>query len=244
MSCDNIADKFAELEAEYNGLKFTSMMDQGEYISLIIRSIMQSLLLGAVFAVLILLLFLRHIKSTLITVFSIPVSIIFAIVLMYFSGISLNMISPSGLAVAVGMLVDNSIVVIENTLRLRREGVPPAKAAIAGAKQVGGAITASTITTVCVFVPIIFTDGITRDLFSDMALTIGYSLSASLIVAMTLVPAMSANLLAGPVPEEKAGFKGFLRTRRSLGRISVPMWPFILSDRLLIVALVSRYLTN
>lgn len=209
--CDNIADKFAELEAEYNGLKFTSMMDQGEYISLIIRSIMQSLLLGAVFAVLILLLFLRHIKSTLITVFSIPVSIIFAIVLMYFSGISLNMISLSGLAVAVGMLVDNSIVVIENTLRLRREGVPPAKAAIAGAGQVGGAITASTITTVCVFVPIIFTDGITRDLFSDMALTIGYSLFASLIVAMTLVPAMSANLLAGPVPEEKAGFKGFLR---------------------------------
>ena len=89
--------------------------------------------------------------------------------------------------------------------------MPPAKAAIAGAKQVGGAITASTITTVCVFVPIIFTDGITRDLFSDMALTIGYSLFASLIVAMTLVPAMSANLLAGPVPEEKAGFKGFLR---------------------------------
>lgn len=209
--CDNIADKFAELEEEYDGLKFTSMMDQGEYISLIISSIMQSLLLGALFAVLILLLFLRHIKSTLITIFSIPISIIFAIVLMYFSGITLNMISLSGLAVAVGMLVDNSIVVIENTLRLRREGVPPAKAAIAGAKQVGGAITASTVTTVCVFVPIVFTDGITRELFADMALTIGYSLFASLIVAMTLVPAMSANMLVGAVPEEKEGFKGFLR---------------------------------
>ncbi len=209
--CDNIADKFAELESEYEGLKFTSMMDQGYYIDIIIKSIMQSLLLGAVFAILILLLFLRHIKSTLITIFSIPISIIFAIVLMYFSGITLNMISLSGLAVAVGMLVDNSIVVIENTLRLRREGVPPAKAAIAGAKQVGGAITASTVTTVCVFVPIIFTNGITRELFSDMALTIGYSLFASLIVAMTLVPAMSANLLSGNVPEEKEGFKRFLR---------------------------------
>ena len=122
------------------GLTFTTMMDQGDYIYLIIGAIAESLGYGALFAVIILLLFLRDIKPTLITLLSIPVSIMFAIVLMYFSGVTLNMISLSGLAVAVGMLVDNSIVVIENTFRLRRMGVPAKKAAVAGAKQVSGAI--------------------------------------------------------------------------------------------------------
>ena len=115
---------------------------------------------------------------------------------MYFSGISINLISMSGLAVSVGMLVDNSVVVIENTVRLRRQGVPAPKAAVAGAKQVSAAITASTLTTICVFVPIIFTDGLTRQLFTDMALTVAYTLIASLIIALTLVPAMSSKLLA------------------------------------------------
>ena len=189
---DNIADKFEDLSAEYEGLNFTTLMDQGDYIYLIISSIMQSLGWGALFAVLILLLFLRDIKPTFITLLSIPISITFAIVLMYFSGVTLNMISLSGLAVAVGMLVDNSIVVIENIFRMRRLGISAKKAAIAGAKEVAAAITSSTLTTVCVFAPIVFVEGITRQLFTDMALTVTYSLGASLIIALTLVPAMSS----------------------------------------------------
>lgn len=213
---NNIADKFEELSEEYEGLHFTTLMDQGDYIYLIIGSIMQSLGWGALFAVLVLLLFLRDIKPTFITLLSIPISITFAIVLMYFSGVTLNMISLSGLAVAVGMLVDNSIVVIENIFRLRRLGVPPKKAAIAGAKEVAAAITASTLTTVCVFVPIIFVDGITRQLFTDMALTVTYSLGASLIIALTLVPAMSSMMFVKEPKPEGAGFARFKNGYRRL----------------------------
>lgn len=213
---NNIADKFEELSREYEGLHFTTLMDQGDYIYLIIGSIMQSLGWGALFAVLVLLLFLRDIKPTFITLLSIPISITFAIVLMYFSGVTLNMISLSGLAVAVGMLVDNSIVVIENIFRLRRLGVPPKKAAIAGAKEVAAAITASTLTTVCVFVPIIFVDGITRQLFTDMALTVTYSLGASLIIALTLVPAMSSMMFVKEPKPEGAGFARFKNGYRRL----------------------------
>ena len=125
----------------------------------------------------------------------VPISLMFAVVLMYFSGVTLNMISLSGLALGVGMLVDNSIVVMENIYRLRGEGMPAAKAAVKGAKQVAGAIAASTLTTVCVFLPIVFTSGITRQLFVDMGLTIAYSLAASLMVALTVVPALSSTLL-------------------------------------------------
>ena len=125
------------------------------------------------------------------------------------------MISLSGLAIAVGMLVDNSIVVIENTFRLRRMGVPPKKAAVAGAKQVAGAIASSTLTTICVFAPIVFVQGITRQLFTDMALTITYSLLASLIIALTLVPSMSSIMFRKEMKPEGNKFiafkKGYIR---------------------------------
>lgn len=208
---DNIAEKFEQLSSEYEGLTFTTMMDQGDYIYLIIGAIGESLGFGALFAIIILILFLRDIKPTLITLLSIPVSIMFAIVMMYFSGVTLNMISLSGLAVAVGMLVDNSIVVIENTFRLRRMGVPAKKAAVAGAKQVSGAIASSTLTTVCVFAPIVFVQGITREMFTDMALTITYSLLASLAIALTLVPAMSSMMFKKEMKPEGKGFTAFRR---------------------------------
>lgn len=191
---DNILAKFKELEKETEGLSFTALMNQGEYIYMITNSVLQNLLFGALLAIIILFLFLRDIKPTIVIACSIPISVIFAVVLMYFSGVTLNMISLSGLAIGVGMLVDNSVVVIENIYRLRNLGVPPIKAAMNGAKQVAGAITASTLTTICVFLPIVFVKGITRQLFTDMALTIGYSLLASLIVALTLVPAMGQRM--------------------------------------------------
>lgn len=214
---NHLADKFAELEAEYTGLTFTTLMDQGDYIYLIIGSILSSLGWGALFAILILLFFLRSLKPTIITLLSIPISVVFALVLMYFSGVTLNMISLSGLAVAVGMLVDNGIVVIENIFRLRRQGVPPAKAAVAGAKQVAAAITSSTLTTVCVFVPIVFVDGITRQLFTDMALTMAYALLASLVIALTLVPAMSSLMLKKELKPES---KGFVRVQNGYRRLA------------------------
>ncbi len=192
---DNIAEKFTELEEKYDELEFTTLSDQGEYIHIVINSVLQNLLLGAIFAILILFLFLRDIRPTFITAVSIPISVVFAVVLMYFSGVTLNMISLSGLAIGVGMLVDNSIVVIENIYRLRSLGYSKVQSAVSGAMQVSGAITASTLTTICVFVPIVFVDGMTKTLFVDLALTVAYSLVASLIIALTLVPAMAKGMI-------------------------------------------------
>ena len=192
---NNIADRFETLEAQYDGLKFVALMDQGDYIYLIVETILSSLLWGAVFSVVVLFLFLRDWRPTLITLISIPVSVIFAVVLMYFTGVTINMISLSGLAVSVGMLVDNSVVVIENIYRLRAKGATIIQAAVSGAGQVLGAVTASTLTTVCVFAPIVFVEGLTKQLFTDLALTITYSLLASLLVALTLVPAMASGML-------------------------------------------------
>ena len=192
---NNIQERFEKLEEEYPNIAFVSLMDQGDYIYLIVNSIFSSLGWGALFSVLVLYIFLRDLRPTVITLVSIPISVIFAIVLMYFSGVTINMISLSGLAVAVGMLVDNSVVVIENIYRLRAKGATIVQAAVSGAGQVLGAITASTLTTVCVFIPIVFVEGITRKLFTDLALTMTFSLMASLVVALTLVPAMAAGML-------------------------------------------------
>lgn len=207
---ENIAKKLNSLTQENEGLHFTTLMDQGDYIDIIINSVLQNLLMGAVLAIIILYLFLRDIKPTLIVALSIPISVIFALVLMYFSGVTLNMISLSGLAIGVGMLVDNSVVVIENIYRLRNLGVPPVKAALNGAKQVAGAIASSTLTTICVFFPIVFIEGLTRQIFIDMALTITYSLLASLIVALTLVPAMGQRMLRKVKPVKHGMFDKML----------------------------------
>lgn len=192
---NNLNDKFEEIENKYSNVHFMPLMDQGNYIYMITDSLFQSLIFGAIFAVLILFLFLKDIRPTLITLFSIPLSIMLAIVLMYFTGISINMMSLTGLAVAVGMLVDNSVVVIENIYRLKIKGISSVKAALSGAKQVTGAILASTLTTICVFLPIVFVEGITKQLFADMALTLAYSLLASFIIAVTLVPSMGSRIL-------------------------------------------------
>ena len=207
---ENIAKKLNSLTQENEGLHFTTLMDQGDYIDIIINSVLQNLLMGAVLAIIILYLFLRDIKPTLIVALSIPISVVFALVLMYFSGVTLNMISLSGLAIGVGMLVDNSVVVIENIYRLRNLGVPPIKAALNGAKQVAGAIASSTLTTICVFFPIVFIEGLTRQIFMDMALTITYSLLASLIVALTLVPALGQRMLKKVKPVKHGLFDKML----------------------------------
>ena len=200
---ESIEEKTAQLMGKYPGLEFAPLMDQGDYIDIIISSVLENMIIGAALAVIILIVFLRDIRPTFMVALSIPISVVFAIVLMYFSGVTLNIISLAGLAAGIGMLVDNSIVVIENIYRLRSLGLSPVKAAVSGASQVAGAITSSTLTTVCVFLPIVFVEGITRQLFQDMALTIGYSLLASLIIALTLIPAMSPAVLKNVKPKNK-----------------------------------------
>lgn len=192
---DRVYEKFESLKKSDENLQVSVMMDQGIYIDMIVDSVINNMIVGAILAILILLLFLKDIKPTLVIACAIPVSVIFAVVLMYFSGVTLNMISLSGLALGIGMLVDNSIVVIENVYRMRGEGLSAKKAAVEGAKQVGGAITASTLTTVCVFAPIVFVEGITRQLFVDMGLTIAYTLLASLLIALTFVPMIGSRML-------------------------------------------------
>lgn len=192
----DLVKRMNQLEKQVKGLHVSVLMNQGVYIDMVVNSVVQNLLVGAFLAIIILFFFLKDIRPTLIVACSIPLSLVAAIVLMYFSNVTLNVISLSGLALGVGMLVDNSIVVIENIFRMRQEeGASVKKAAIEGAKQVAGAITASTLTTVCVFAPIIFTEGLTRQLFVDLALTLAYSLLASLVVSLTLVPAMAQGLL-------------------------------------------------
>lgn len=203
---DRINERFQQLMNRHEGLTILPLMDQGIYIDLVVNSVVQNMIFGGILAILILFIFLKDIKPTFVVACSIPISIMTAIALMYFSGITLNVISLSGLALGVGMLVDNSIVVIENIYRLRNEGLSAKKAAVEGAKQVSGAIIASTLTTVCVFLPIVFTQGLTRQLFVDMGLTIGYSLLASLVIALTLVPMMGAGLLKNTTEKQNKLF--------------------------------------
>ena len=203
----NITAESARLMAEDPNLHIVEMMNQGDYIDLIIDSVLSNLLYGGILAIAILLLFLLDWRPTLIVAISIPTSVVVAFVCMYFTGITLNVMSLSGLALGVGMLVDNSIVSIENIYRLRdEEGLPILTDSIRGVNQVAGALFASTLTTICVFLPVVFVEGMARDLFSDMGLTIAFSLLASLVVAMTVVPSASAALFKKSRPRKQRIF--------------------------------------
>ena len=213
---EKILDEFEEMRSEDDKLILITLMDQGIYIDLVVDSIVSNIVFGAGLAILVLVLFLKDLRPTLVIAISIPVSLVSAVVCMYFSGITLNVISLSGLALGIGMLVDNSIVVIENIYRLRNEGYSMREAAIEGSKEVAGAIAASTLTTVCVFAPIVFTEGITRQLFVDMGLTIGYSLIASLVIALTVVPALASKMLKTVKETKESGL--FERLSRLYGK--------------------------
>ena len=190
----DIKKQMDELMASESRLHIVPLMDQGEYITLIVNDIVQSMLVGAALAILILAIFLRDLRPTLLVGISIPLSVLFALVLMYFTDMSLNMMTLSGMSLGIGMLVDNSIVVIENVFRLRSRGVAAPRAAVQGARQVSGALVASTLTTVCVFFPMVFTEGTVRKLLVPLALSISFCLLASLVVALTVVPAASSTV--------------------------------------------------
>lgn len=195
-----------DLQDKYDGLSIMVVMDQGDYITVIIKSLMQSMIMGAILAIIILAIFLKDFKPTLVVALSIPLSVLAALVLMYFSNISLNMMSLSGLALGIGMLVDNSIVVMENIYRLRGRGVEAPRAAVQGTNQVTGSIIASTLTTVSVYAPLVFTTGMVRDLMMPMSWSIIFCLMASLLMAMTLIPATCSTLLRNSKPKEHKFF--------------------------------------
>jgi HAE1 family hydrophobic/amphiphilic exporter-1 len=184
-------EEFADVQSDI-------LFDQGDYVKLAIGNIGQSLLLGGLFAMLVLFLFLRGIKSPIIIGIAIPYSVIVTFVLIYFADFSLNIMTLGALALGIGMLVDNAIVVIENIERHLAMGKLPKQAASEGTKEVGRAITASTLTTLAVFVPVVFISGLIGQIFTEFALTIAFSLFASLAVALTVVPMMASRMLKKP----------------------------------------------
>ena len=204
---DNCLSAFQELEAQYDGLHIVVLSNQGNYITIIIRSILTSMAVGAALAIIVLAIFLKDVKPTLVVGISIPLSVLFAVVLMYFTNLDMNVMTLAGLSLGIGMLVDNSVVVIENIYRLRSRGVPAARAAVQGAKQVGMSVIASTLTSVCVFLPVVFSSSIVRSLMLPMSLCIGYCLMASLIVAVTVVPAAASTVLKKAEPKELPWFE-------------------------------------
>jgi HAE1 family hydrophobic/amphiphilic exporter-1 len=177
------------------GTEINSGFDQAEFIRLSISNVAKNALIGAVLAVLVLLLFLRNFRSTLIIGVAIPISVIATFILMYFGGLTLNLISMGGLALGIGMMVDNAIVILENIYRHQQEGYSRMEAARKGASEVGVAIFASTLTSIVVFLPIVFVEGMASQIFRPMALTVSFSLISSLVVALTLVPMLSSKIL-------------------------------------------------
>ncbi|MGM0602669.1 MAG: efflux RND transporter permease subunit [Bacillota bacterium] len=192
---DLVKEEMKLIEDDYSNYSFAMAMDQSEFIQDSINSVSRNALLGGLLAVIILFLFLRNIRSTIIIATAMPISIIGTFILMYFADVNLNVISLGGLALGVGMLVDNAVVVLENIYRYRSMGVGKVEAAREGSSEVGMAIAASTITTVVVFLPIVFVEGMAGQLFKDLALTVAFSLIASLLVALTLIPMLSSKML-------------------------------------------------
>jgi len=197
-----VKEEINKITKEYPDLNIDVVFDQGQYIEMSVSNVASNAILGGVLAVFILLVFLKNIRTTLIIATAIPISIIATFVMVYFAGISLNIVSLGGLALGVGMLVDNSIVVLENIYRHRNEGYSRIEAALYGTQEVGNAILASTLTTIVVFLPIAFTEGMAADIFKEMALTITFSLLASLIVALSFIPMLSAKFLKMVKPHE------------------------------------------
>jgi HAE1 family hydrophobic/amphiphilic exporter-1 len=186
----------SELEKALPGYEFIRVQDQGAYIHNAIGEVQNTLIIGILLAVFILYIFLRRIGTTLVISVAIPVSIIATFNLMYFNHLTLNIMTLGGLALGAGMLVDNAIVVLENITRLREEGVPLKEAVIRGTGEVGGAITASTVTTIVVFLPIVYLHGASGEMFKDQAWTVAFSLISSLVVAMLVIPMLVSTLFS------------------------------------------------
>ncbi|WP_425446207.1 efflux RND transporter permease subunit [Dethiothermospora halolimnae] len=192
---NRVNEEIKNLEEDLNGINIKVVLDLSEFIKLSINNVMQNAIIGAILAIVILYLFLRNFRTTIIIGTAIPISIIATFILIYFNDITLNLMTLGGLALGIGMLVDNAIVVLENIYRFRQDGYSRKEAAIKGAKEVGIAVTASTLTTIAVFLPIVFIEGIASTIFKELALTVTMSLIASLLVSLTIIPMLSSKFL-------------------------------------------------
>ena len=195
----NIGEELARTDP---GLRLEVITDQAQYIRRSVREVLQTALFGGILAIAVLFLFLRSVKKTLIISISIPVSVVATFFLMYVAGISLNIMSLGGITLGIGLLVDNAIVVLESVQRKREEGLGEVEAARVGTSEVGRAIIASTLTTICVFVPIVFVEGVAAQLFRDQALTVAFSLAVSLVVALTVIPMLASRQTGVVSPQE------------------------------------------
>ena len=200
---EDLREVLEEMQKSLPGFTFTIVEDQGNYISSAIGEVSNSLIFGIILAVFVLFLFLRRIGPTAIVSVAIPVSIIATFVLMYFTGLTLNIMTLGGLALGAGMLVDNAIVVLENIFRNHEQGASVKEAAITGTSQVGGAIVASTLTTIVVFIPIVYLRGASGELFKEQAFTVAFSLLCSLVVAILIIP-----MLYSRIYRKKSPFSG------------------------------------
>ncbi|WP_156823608.1 efflux RND transporter permease subunit [Salinicoccus albus] len=228
-NASNVNNEFNEIldeklqEDEYDNLTVETLYDEGEYIDLSINSVLTALISGAILAMVIIFAFLRNLKSPLIIGLSIPFSVITTFALLFFTNISINMMTLGGLALGIGMLVDNAVVVIENIYRHLSMGKDPKQAASEGTKEVGGAITASTLTTAAVFLPVVFVSGLVSQLFTPLAITVAFSLFASLFVALTVVPMLASRLLKAPKEnmEEKRKSRPYMSVINKMTRWSL-----------------------
>lgn len=195
---ENITAKLDELRKSMPGYEFHIVSNQGDFIGASIGEVKDSALMGILLAMIVLYIFLRRINTTLIVSVSIPVSVIATFNLMYFNGLTLNIMTLGGLALGAGMLIDNAIVVVENIFRHLENGLSPKEAAIKGASEVSGAITSSTLTTIVVFLPIVYIQGAAGELFKEQAWTVSFSLISSLFVAILLIPMLASQYISRP----------------------------------------------
>jgi len=231
---EQVKKRLTEMQQSLAGYHLVTVNDQGAYISSAIDEVKNTALLGIVLAVLILFLFLRRVGVTLIISLAIPISIIATFNLMYFGGLTLNIMTLGGLALGAGMLVDNAIVVMENIFRNNEAGLDVRAAAVTGTAQVGGAITASTLTTIVVFLPIVYMHGASGELFKDEAWTVAFSLLSSLFVAIFLIPMLYYYIFRHrPVKKTHYSVK-FTRYAAVLRRILRRRWPVTAAAALLV----------
>ncbi len=206
---DDVKAAIEEFAQEYPELKIEIVMDQSESINQSIETVKKEALVGGILAILVVFLFFHNIRTTFITATAIPIAVMVAFAVLYFGGITINMMTLGGLTIAMGRLVDDNIVALENIYRHRMEGYSKFEAAIKGVSEVGMAIFAATLTTVAVFLPMVFVEGMVAEIFWELAITFAVSLGASLLVSLTLVPTLSAMLMrAEAVPDGRTGVKG------------------------------------
>ena len=235
-----VQGEVAKINRDYPQISLTIPWDSSEFITAAVNNVKTATMVGGTLAVFVLLFFLRSLTSTLIIGVAIPISVISTFALMYFNGFTLNTVSFGGLALGVGMLVDNAIVVLENIYRHREDGLAGKEAAVLGSREVAVAITASTLTTIVVFVPVLFIQGVAGQTFQQLAWVVSFALGCSLLSAITIVPMLCSRFMRKTSGEKTRGLAGWIGRRlEGMSRSYEGLIGWSLSHRILVVGLAS-----